>query len=148
MDYLQSWLTLSGWGMLFGLFPGYANTAGILYEAILVQKKMPPKWMYEVFFIDAKHPEVALWARGPRRTRKMSWYISIAYVVIILIGAHYFSWVDVTREVDMINIIIEETSFPIFLLLMWLLPVYFMKRYLKKLKPGDGMDRYTYYDYD
>jgi hypothetical protein len=51
MDYLLSWLTLSGLGMLFGLFPGYANTAGILYEAILAQRKKPAKWLYEVFLL-------------------------------------------------------------------------------------------------
>ena len=132
--------------MLFGLFPGYTSTAGTLYEAILVQKKKPVKWICEIFFIDTENPEVALWARGPRRTHKTSWYISIAYVVMILVGAHYFSWVGVTREVDALNIIVEETSFPVFLLLTWLLPVYFMKRYLKKLKPEKELDRYTYYD--
>ena len=148
MDNFISWLILSGWGILFGLFPGYISAAGMLYEAMLVQKKKPAKLLSEAFFIDSEHPEVALWARGPRRTRKMTWYISFAYVAIFLIGAHYLSWIDVNREVNVLSIIIEETSLPFFLLLTWLLPVYFMKRYLKKLKPRGEIDRFTYYDHD
>ena len=111
MEYFSIWLTLSGLGILFGLFPGYGSTAGILYEAVLLQRKKPPRWMYDIFFIDVENPEVTLWARGPRGTRKTSWYVSIAYVILILGFYHYIGRVDYLQG-DIIMIIIGETSFP------------------------------------
>jgi len=148
MNDFLSWLTLSGLGILFGFFPGYATARGVVYESILVGKRKPVRWMYLVFFIDRENPEIGLGSYGPRRGLKVTWYISIGYVAIFLIVAHYFSWVGVNREVDILTIIIEETSLPMFLLLTWLLPAYFMKNYLKKLKPGKEVDRYSYFDYE
>jgi len=113
------WLTLSGLGILFGAFPGYISMAGMLYEAMLVQKKKPAKLLSEAFSIDYEHPEVAIWARGPRRTRKMTWYVSIAYVVLLLGFYHYLGRIDYAMG-NIIRIIIGEISFPLFLLLTWL----------------------------
>ncbi|HSW57843.1 MAG TPA: hypothetical protein VLH15_05540 [Dehalococcoidales bacterium] len=147
MEYLIMWLTSSWLGILFGLFPGFASAASILYEAILVDKKKPARWLYNVFLIDSEHPEVALLARGPRRTRKMTWYISIGYVMLLLGFYHYIGRIYYSVG-DIASIIVGETSFPVFLLLTWLLPVYFLKRYLKKLKPGGEVDRFTLYDHN
>jgi hypothetical protein len=147
MNYLHVWLTLSGSGIVFALFPAYISTASILYEAILVQKKKPSRWICEIFFINHEYPEGTIWARGPRSTRKIAWNISVVYVVLFLCFYQYFGIIN-NFQIDILTILIGETSFPVFLLLTWLLPVYFMKRYLKKVKSGDEVDRNTYYDYD
>ena len=41
------------------------------------------------------------------------------------------------RQWHIIKIIVVETSFPLFLVLTWLLPAHFLRRYLQKLKPRE-----------
>jgi hypothetical protein len=142
-----TWLTLGALGILFGLIPGYSNSGDILREEILVKKKKVAKWLYFIFNIDTKNTEFTLSEIGPRKSRRLSHYISIGYVILILAFYHYIGKPDIISG-NLARIFIGETSFPVFLLLSWLLPVIFIKRYLNKIKPPilAEIDHYTFDD--
>ena len=64
------------------------------------------------------------------------WVLPTIWVALLLIGYHFYGHssypIDDLRKVFMI-----ETSFPVFLLLTWLLPQYFLRRYIRRLETAN-----------
>ncbi len=63
-------------------------------------------------------------------------FTPIIWVLLLLIVYHYMSIQDYVSG-NILKIFVVEMSFPLFLILTWLLPSFFLKRYLSKLKPKE-----------
>jgi hypothetical protein len=139
MEYFSGWLSLSGLGILFGLFPGWYTTACLVGHAIVIQRKRVAPWMYYIVGGDHWTKKADLDEPEAKKAIKSGWIVSSIYVFAILGLMHYFARGDFAGG-NIVDIIQFEISFCLFLLLTWLLPAYLTKRYLQKLESGVSSD--------
>jgi hypothetical protein len=147
MDYFNAFLFNGGIGMLFGFFPGWAQSRGLISEAVFKQFKIVPGWLCRLFLVDPEQRKYLSVEDTPRINTRLNWYYSLIYMFLVLI------LIDVVGNLNHVskgwlNEIIGAMSFHIFLFSTWLLPVYILKRFLRKLKPQPEPepDRHTFYD--
>ena len=143
MEYFTGWLTLSGIGILFGLFPGWYSSACLIGHAIVIEHKKVSPWLYYIVGGDHWTKKADLSKSEARAAPKYTWTVSLVYVLLILALMHYFARADYVSG-NIIAIIMFDTSFSLFLLLTWLVPAYLTKRYVRKLKTTEEVRDSTY----
>ncbi len=131
--YLIAWLELSGIGILFGLFPAWFSCGGMIYRAVVLQHKNVPSWLCDIASSDLRTDRRYRGLLPKRYISLVPWIISTIWVIACLVGQQYLALVDYARG-NIAEIIVINTSFPVFLVLTWLLPAYFLRRYLQKLE--------------
>jgi hypothetical protein len=108
----------------------------MIIQAYVAQRKQVPQWMVKNVWPN-RYTDESSSDRHPKVFHlPLTLYGPIIWIVSLLIGSHYIARVDYARG-NVVEIILFETSFPLFLVATWLLPVYFLRRYLRKLKPGE-----------
>ena len=134
----MQWLIWSCIGVLFALLPIWWCFAGRLSYAILYKKRKVPPWMFKIAGGKIETGETHL-KRGiflMRHAYIPSRILSIFFVFGPIILYHYRYWDILSRGTTFNQVIILETSFPLFLLLTWLIPIYFIERYFRRLERG------------
>lgn len=137
---LIHWFIGAGIGILFGLIPAWSWFVAEVSISVINKRKSLPKWM--------------IWmALGNPSTKDYNWgiisdhhlyivprIIAITLIIIILVGYHYFAFATYLADhVDGLEVIVLETSLPLFFLLTWLVPSYFLRRYLSHLGVHNGI---------
>lgn len=121
-------------GIAFGFLPcGLWCSTMIIQAAIYAGKKLPD-WMLDIARIDRPIPRAASnWLDKKQFQVKLFRIITILYIVIILIGFGYVTAIYYRKNADDIMAILSYIIFIVVINITWLLPSYFLKRYLNKL---------------
>jgi hypothetical protein len=131
---ITEWLEMSGAGILFGMFPMWWWCSAMIINAAPFKGKIVPKWLidfalynpYIGFFASSQ-----LW--GKRYYQKILRSVAIVWVAVFILGMQYLALVDYAKG-DLVVIVEENTSYPVFLLLTCIIPAYFLNKYLKHAK--------------
>jgi hypothetical protein len=128
---IQGWLIISGIGILFGIFPAWWWCSALIADAI-VQKRTISKWLtvvaesvplFGVIHSSLFNKKIFL---ATLRISSIIWVTACFFI-------YFFFSVSDFRTGNITLIIGSVTSFPIFLTLTLIIPIYFLKRYLKQL---------------
>jgi hypothetical protein len=132
MDSLIGWFAWAGIGILSGLFPAWWFCSALIMQNYKFNQQPTPKLLLD---IARNNPGFGVFQIIFDKT---TYYPSIlrisaiVWIILFLTGYHFLALTDYAKD-NFMQIIAIETSFPILILVTWLLPSWFMKRYLKRL---------------
>ena len=134
---ILSWLQFCGFGILFGLLPAWWLFVGIVAEAVLNKHITIPSWLFRLAGGNPRTGAIYKGILSSRHIYMPNLILSGIYIVIVLAGFQYMVIDDFSRGylAGLSEIAVIETSFPLFLLLTWLLPSYYLHRYLRTKIP-------------
>ncbi len=130
-----SWFAWSGLGICFANYPLWIWYTGAVVKAVCYYHAKVPKILLRITGPEDPHQ----WKKGSlpdRNTNTPHRLISIILIVIILAVHQYSSWTYLVDR-SVFQIVALETSFPLFLLLSFLLPIVIFERYLLSLRSSE-----------
>jgi hypothetical protein len=128
---LEEYSALLFAGLLFGLFPGWWRWTSTILNALIRQRKDVPQWTIN-----------SMWP-NPYKIRGVGYSFLSTYTNLFKFGQYVFGAVILfamylVGRVDLKKGNINgEIFFLIIYFLIWLLPAYLLKRYLKNVKSSD-----------
>jgi len=128
---LLLWIELSGVGLLFGLFPSWWLCTAIFVENVEYGGKTSPKW---ITLLANNNPGLGLFHF---LLVKKTWYQKILWIMSgLVIGVFLWGYFTFGHETyighGIARMVVFFMSFPIFLLLVWLVPAIILNRYYHK----------------
>jgi hypothetical protein len=125
---IKAWFVMSGVGIITGFFPALFWCSALVINSAVREGKNVPDWLRQCAVGYSGLLPKASWI-------PINKIISILLILVFLIGYHYVALVDYATG-SLARILVIETSFPVFLLVTWLMPAKFLKRFLDKLDNG------------
>jgi hypothetical protein len=139
-DYFKTWLIFSGIGILFGIIPFYVLFVDLVSRSVTVEKRKVPSWIISTAFSDPDQPKWNMGTYTEGSAHRALWIFSTVLIIACLAGYHYLAASDFKKG-DVAEIVVLETSFPVFLILTWMMPIYFAKQYLRKFPKDNESQR-------
>jgi hypothetical protein len=134
---IKQWLVLGGAGGLFGLISAWASWEATIIRAYVGERKQIPKWMLKSVVADFSFMDVRS-QLGFLNIARVNEIASIIWAALVLGGAHYLIIQSLVRgTMNATQVVLFESSATLLFFISWLLPVYFLRLYLRKLKPGE-----------
>jgi len=124
-----NWLISSGIGILFATLPVSTWCNLRIYKSVIYEKLPVKNWIVSLFCVG----DQAISNLRFRITFIIVKVLSVFYILGWLIF-YEFKAGTYFMPINAINIILFQTSFPIFFLASFILPVFFVERYLKQIK--------------
>ena len=124
-------------GILFGVLPAWWSYSAIIIQTVIFERKIIPQWMIKIVFPNPFTEKYFLSIAPKKLYLAFLRFGPVVWVAMCLIGYHYIALVDYARRI-ISEIVLIETSFPVFLLLTWLLPVYILRQYVRRLKSDES----------
>ena len=120
------WFQFFGFGIIAGFIPSLLRLSATANEAVNKQMHIPA-WIFRTRILTPREQQIH---KGVLST----YLISIISVLLLVIFTQYVFLRDFITEPNLLELTIKETSFTPFLLVIYLLPSYFLKRYFKRQK--------------
>jgi hypothetical protein len=137
MDVFVEWIILSAVGILFGLLPGWYSAVGVIVKAYSIENKEIPRWMQLIMRDGLSTKQSHFGMFDIKSVRTVTMVVSGIWTLCFIGGYQYLAIVDYSKG-DLASIIVINASFPVFILLTWLVPMYLLTRYFERIKARDG----------
>ncbi|MBI4332540.1 MAG: hypothetical protein HY673_14810 [Chloroflexi bacterium] len=124
------WIFGAAMGTIFGILAAALWAESMCCTAVAERKKVAP-WLLSWVGIDPNAKSEGESLLSPRYAEIVKKGLSGTAITASIAGFHKLFWAE--RPWTLENVIVAETSFPLFAALAWLLPVFFLKRYLSRL---------------
>ncbi len=130
---IGDWFLFFGLGILFGLYPAWLFLFGIGYP-ITYDKDSVPNWVFSLTRVDRKTGSINTRPWGLRSGLLLVRIFAFGLISLIVLGAHYMVWIDWQKQrTTPVQIALFESSFPVGLVGIFVVPSHFLKRYFKRL---------------
>jgi hypothetical protein len=142
MSSVTQWLTWSLIGLIFSFFPVWWWLTGGTVHAVVFKKQKVAIWMFKL--AGGKNlngePQMSL-GLFPAKYVHIPWRVlSVFFVIASLVMFHYGFRDTLINHPGLFEILSLESSLPFFLLFSWLISIYFIERYFKRLNTVSGQN--------
>jgi len=138
LNYVGTFFTYLGLGVLLGFFPGYFALIYYIARAATVHHKAVPKWM---LYLAGRDPQTQRFSFNLHRSlgsHFLIWVIFVPWILMCVVFTPHLATAN--ADGNLVKKIIIDITYPVAILGTWLLPSVLLERYLKQLRPQDELD--------
>jgi small-conductance mechanosensitive channel len=123
-------------GIIFGFFPAWWSRTAVIIKAVMDKRKGIPKWLNDNAWPNPYTTKLIIRFMPDKFYPIFYRMLPVVWVVACLSGFVYLARIDIIKGIPFEKLLVEATL-PVFLILTWLLPPYFLRRYIRNLKTDD-----------
>jgi len=130
---LQAWLIYAGIGLIFGIFPGYVFYSATVSMAVMMHNKDVPRWMIRLANgnLKTRRWDITPFSSVPAQHRA-EFIGGIVYLAVALAIGEFIMIRSYLNTLSVSSLIIQETSYPVLLLLPPYVIYLMTRRYVYK----------------